>query len=97
MIIFSGQVLSSEDNKELECQTYYVSNGGGAISCVSKASIERDKLEKKLLELQIKKAQKEWEQSVSFEEKVDTLQKKIKNLIPDKKKEDKNKSDTIEN
>jgi len=36
--------------------------------------------------LQIKKAQKEWDQSVSFEEKVDSIQKKIKNLIPEKKK-----------
>lgn len=105
IIMVSGQAFSSEDNKELECQTYYVTNGGGAISCVSKASIARDKaelkraeLEQKLLALQIKKAQKEWDHSVSFEEKVDTLQKKIKNLIPEKKKTElKETSENTEN
>lgn len=82
---------SSDENKELECRTYGFGSAGGGISCVSKASIKRDiaelqkiELEKKLLELQIKKAQKEWDNSVSFEEKVDSLQKKFKKMLPEK-------------
>lgn len=68
LFFFSIMTFAQVQNQNLECSTTYSgdSAGGVSIGCVSKASIERDKAETKLLEiqtklaeLQLKKAQKE--------------------------------------
>lgn len=56
-----AQAFDSDSDDELVCAKLepYDSRAGKAISCVSKASIEKDKAELKLIKLQIKKLEAE--------------------------------------
>lgn len=57
------------ETEQLVCSLEHANGPGISTSCVSKVSIEKDKAEKKLIDLQIKKVKKEIER-MEREEKL---------------------------
>lgn len=89
LLFFSITSYSQVQNQNLECSTTYSGNsvGGVSIGCVSKASIERDKAQTRLLEIQIKLAEIQLRKAQKDEANQNPVVKQIQaeTVIPTKK------------
>lgn len=83
-ILFFSQIsIAQVQNQNLECSTTFSGNqvGGVGIGCVSKASIERDKAQTRLLEIQIKIAEAQL-RKIQKDEKAQAEKEMVRVVTP---------------